>query len=67
MPPPRYTNDFIAPTMPPPLSYPSPLYCTYPFAEFYLSDGKRLLSPGHFYTITVELDLPESPENSQIG
>lgn len=67
LPPPRYTNDFIAPTMPPPTSYPSPLHCTYPFAEFYLSDGKRLLSPGHFYTITVELDLPESPENSQIG
>lgn len=41
--------------------------CEYPYAEFYLAGGQRLLSPGHVYTITVQLDLPESSANADIG
>ena len=57
-------HDFVGP-----FKFPtdSLQHCTYPFAEFYLADGQRLLSPGHVYSVAVELDLPESPENDQIG
>lgn len=41
--------------------------CEYPFAEFYLAKGQSLLSPGHVYSIAVQLDLPESPANADIG
>ena len=47
--------------------YPSVQKCSYPYAEFYLAEGQRLLSPGHVYTIAVEIDLPESQENGNIG
>lgn len=37
-------------------------------AEFFLSSGDgRLLSPGHSYTVAVELEMPESPQNADLG
>lgn len=42
--------------------------CPYPTAEFFLSSGdSRLLSPGHSYTVAVELEMPESPQNADLG
>ena len=55
-----------------PLDYETPGYssfqkCMYPYAEFYLAEGQRLLSPGHIYNVAVELDLPENQNNENIG
>ncbi|XP_003383840.2 PREDICTED: seipin-like isoform X1 [Amphimedon queenslandica] len=42
--------------------------CSYPMAEFFLSSsGDRLLTPGHAYSIAVELEMPESPQNADLG
>lgn len=41
--------------------------CPFPQAEFLLSGGKKLLSSGHYYTVALELELPESPVNEEIG
>ena len=44
-----------------------PQTCRYPFAEFLLAGGERLLTPGHTYTVAVELEMPESPRNENLG
>ena len=37
-------------------------------AEFFLSSsGDRLLTAGHAYSIAVEFEMPESPQNSDLG
>ena len=41
--------------------------CYYPYSEFHLAGGQRLLSPGQLYTVTVEMDLPETPSNEDVG
>ena len=41
--------------------------CPYPWAEFHLAAGERMLSPGQSYTVTLEMDIPESPRNEELG
>ena len=41
--------------------------CFYPYSEFFLAGGNRLLSPGQLYTVTLEIELPESPSNEMLG
>jgi hypothetical protein len=41
--------------------------CPFPKAEFLLNDGKKLLSSGQYYHVSLQLQAPESPVNEDIG
>lgn len=41
--------------------------CSFPRSDFELYGGSKLLSSGHYYTIALDLELPESPVNEQVG